>query len=607
MKFDNFSIKTKLLLMSSALGVLLLVTGALGVYGLKQVAVGYDHVTEINFPNARALASMRFNSTDLSRLYLRFLVPGLTQEDVQRIRGKIDKAINEYQKADKEYNDIPFVPGEQQIYDAQNKVWMEMLPRAQEFVQLYGTNDPVGQKRYQELIQTVLPKLREAHSKAIGELINFQDQEAKKWIQESKSANQRFTWIALVSVSIGTALALAIGYALSTALSRSLEEIASRISSGAQEAASATHQISNSSEELSAAATQQASSLQETSASIEEMSAMVKKNAENSAKSQESAQEGVRTATEGKKIVAEMIDSMGRIGQSNDQIMSQVETSNGQLSQIVQVIHSIGEKTKVINDIVFQTKLLSFNASVEAARAGEHGKGFAVVAEEVGNLALMSGKAANEISGMLASSVELVQKIVHESKSKIEQLMASGKIEVSRGNEIAKQCGTMLDEIVRSVEGINIMTTEIATACGEQSSGIQEINKAMGELDKVTQQNAAASQQTASAAAELSAQTEMLRSTVALLLQVTNGARSSVTPVAQERAFFREPLDKLEIKRTRTTQAERTKPVQKTKRHESRAQVAAVIPLPAKSVQPAETTSVARDIPATNDARFSDI
>lgn len=100
-----------------------------------------------------------------------------------------------------------------------------------------------------------------------------------------------------------------------------------------------------------------------------------------------------------------MIHSITEISESNDRIMSQVADGNRKISEIVQVISEIGNKTKVINDIVFQTKLLSFNASVEAARAGEHGKGFAVVAEEVGNLAQMSGNAAKEISDMLNGSV----------------------------------------------------------------------------------------------------------------------------------------------------------------------------------------------------------
>lgn len=122
-----------------------------------------------------------------------------------------------------------------------------------------------------------------------------------------------------------------------------------------------------------------------------------------------------------------MITAIEDIHKSNQNMMMSVEKSNANIEEIIQVIHEISNKTKVINEIVFQTKLLSFNASVEAARAGEQGKGFSVVAEEIGSLAAMSGNAAQEISAMLTESTTKVEKIVNTTKSEVGALMIEGK------------------------------------------------------------------------------------------------------------------------------------------------------------------------------------
>ncbi len=222
-----------------------------------------------------------------------------------------------------------------------------------------------------------------------------------------------------------------------------------------------------------------------------------------------------------------MISAMGEINQSNNSIMEQVESSNKQITEIVDVIKEIGAKTKVINDIVFQTKLLSFNASVEAARAGEMGKGFAVVAEEVGNLAAMSGNAAREISELLDSSISKVETIVHETKEKVGTQVISGKEKVKVGTEIANQCGTLLETIVSEVSSISKMAEEISVASNEQAQGVGEITKAITQLDTVTQQNSSSSEETASAAEELSAQAESLNTAVLDLVAAIEGSRKA--------------------------------------------------------------------------------
>lgn len=288
--------------------------------------------------------------------------------------------------------------------------------------------------------------------------------------------------------------------------------------------------MTSSSQSLSEASAEQAASLEQTAASLEEISSMVNKNTENAKRTAETSDFSKNKANEGKESVERMIQSMEEINESNRAIMTQVNQSNQEMSEIVKVIQEIGNKTKVINDIVFQTKLLSFNASVEAARAGEHGKGFAVVAEEVGKLAQMSGNAAKEISEMLSDSTSKVDRIVMNTKTQVEVLITQGHKKVESGISVSRQCSDLLNEIVTQVANVSNMASEISGASQEQSQGISEINKAMNQLDQVTQQNAATSEETANTAAKLSAQSETLHLAVEELMRTIDGYTDSNLP-----------------------------------------------------------------------------
>ena len=325
--------------------------------------------------------------------------------------------------------------------------------------------------------------------------------------------------VSIASVLLASLLAILV----LRALSRSIDQIISALQDSGNQVTSAAQQIASSSEELSQAATEQASSLEETSASVEEMSSMIKTNSHSARKTAEITTLSNEGALRGKSVVENMINAIEEINGSNGDIMNQINESNRQISEIVKVIGDIGNKTKVINDIVFQTKLLSFNASVEAARAGEHGKGFAVVAEEVGKLAQMSGNAAKEISEMLDGSIQKVERIVNETKTKVEHLITAGRDKVDAGSRIAQECGEVLDEIVRNASTVSQMAEDIAKASNEQSQGIQEITRAMSQLDQVTQQNAASSEEAASASEELAAQATALKGVVGALVAAVKG------------------------------------------------------------------------------------
>ncbi len=387
------------------------------------------------------------------------------------------------------------------------------------------------------LSKTIGAKLRGEVESALEGIVtrnfSFMKAEEKKAENDFVTARSTVTIISFFAISSGLIMA----FIILRFLGKAIDQVISNLTDNSSQVTSAAQQIASSSEELSQAATEQAASLEQTAASIEEMNSMVQKNAENAKRTSELAISSNHSAQKGKTVVLDMIKAIDDISVSNNTIMEQVDHSNQKISDIVKVIAEIGEKTKVINDIVFQTKLLSFNASVEAARAGEHGQGFAVVAEEVGNLAEMSGNAAKEISSMLEESIKKVEGIVHETKTNVGSIIQDGKQKVEAGSQVARQCGSVLDEIVGNVISVTEMANEISIACQEQAQGVQEITKAMSQLDQVTQSNAATSEETASAAEELSAQSDSLRSVVEVLVHTIRGEQGGKTQLESTRTI----------------------------------------------------------------------
>jgi methyl-accepting chemotaxis protein len=330
-------------------------------------------------------------------------------------------------------------------------------------------------------------------------------------------------------------LTFAASYAFSSWISRRIAAITRKVSVDTEAVANAALQIASASVELSESTSKQAGALQETATSVAQVNTMVKKSAENASLSAQAATISREAAQQGQKAVLQVIQEISDINEGNARILKQVEDGNGEIAAIVNVIAEIGNKTKVINDIVFQTKLLSFNASVEAARAGEHGKGFAVVAEEVGNLAQMSGSAAKEISALLGNSIEKVKGIVESTRAQVEKLVAEGQGRIETSTMTAQRAGEALGEILDSVSQVDTMVVEIASASEEQSQGVAQINLTIADLENATQRNAGASQQAASTAEQLSAKSSHLRQMVHDMFALVNGAGSDRS-VRRERA-----------------------------------------------------------------------
>lgn len=407
--------------------------------------------------------------------------------------------------------------GRKKVYEVLNSPeWKEVLNNFKTFSEKYNLGDyGVDASSFFKSITNRIDVVYEIVKSEQGLNLSALENAASE-------AQRNFIMLAIFLVLILIASAVLAIYILSQLVAQ-FRSVGKTLDEASSQVSSASSQIASASEELSQATTEQAASLQETSSSIEEISSMINANTENARQSAQASGQSLENAEKGKAVVEQMIKAIDAISTSNNSIMEQINESNKEMEDIVKVITEIGTKTKVINDIVFQTKLLSFNASVEAARAGEQGKGFAVVAEEVGNLAAMSGAAAIEISSMLDSSIQKVEGIVKNSKEKIGRLITDGKKNVEIGTTVANNCGTVLNDIVLSVASVSKMVKEISSASQEQAQGVHEITKAVAQLDQVTQQNTANSAESSRAAGDLSNQAEMLSSLVQELVQAIEG------------------------------------------------------------------------------------
>ncbi|WP_042314774.1 methyl-accepting chemotaxis protein, partial [Paraburkholderia terrae] len=256
-------------------------------------------------------------------------------------------------------------------------------------------------------------------------------------------------------------------------MQRSLTETVRSVRSGSESIATATRQIAAGNIDLSSRTEEQASALQETASSMEELTGTVKQNADNARQASALAANASDIANKGSSVVGQVVGTMGDINQSS--------------AKIADII-------AIIEGIAFQTNILALNAAVEAARAGEEGRGFAVVAGEVRSLAQRSSAAAKEIKELIDTSVERVQ----------------------AGSALVDEAGRTMTEIISAVQRVTDIMGEIAAASEEQSSGIDQVARAVTQMDEVTQQNAALVEEAAAAASSLEEQAAKLRTTVSV-------------------------------------------------------------------------------------------
>lgn len=323
--------------------------------------------------------------------------------------------------------------------------------------------------------------------KPIDEFLGMLDRRTGSEVQLLVERSYRlfYTLLALVGLTVLTLIALCIS--IFATVVRPIRQVMGELLNTGLQLDSASAQLSASNQTLSSGASEQAASVEETSASLEEMSSMIQATAENCQRAKTLASETRVVAEGGSRTMIEMVEAM-----------TEIDSSSGQVAKIV----------KDIDEIAFQTNILALNAAVEAARAGEAGAGFAVVADEVRSLAQRSAAAAKATA------------------HKIEVAISSTR----KGSQCTARLGESLEQISKKVAATDSLVGEIATAAREQAQGIEQINQAIGQMEKVSQSNAANAEETAAAAAQVEAQGDALNELVDRLRGLAGGRATSELP-----------------------------------------------------------------------------
>ncbi len=489
--FKNMKIGMRLGFGFALVLVLLMATLGFAALRMGKLNANIQQVVEDLFPKT-VMENEVINLVNANAIALRDL---LLTDDVGLQKQTIAKMSDVAKKDDESYAKIEAVltsDDEKLMLNSANdarKEYVDMCARILKLAQDGKQSDA------RKLLISELPPLHETYINGVHDLIQFQsdlvDESGKSAMNVYEVTRQLLAGLAAISIVLAIFVATwvtrsvtrPIGKAVEAAhrlakgdltvkievqsndetgqLLRAMGEMVEKLSQiigdvrlAANSLSSASDQVNCTAQSLSQSASEQAASVEETSASIEQMAASIEQNAENAKVTDGMATKAAREATEG--------------GQS--------------VKQTVAAMKAIAAKIGIIDDIAYQTNLLALNAAIEAARAGDHGKGFAVVAAEVRKLAERSQVAAREISEVAGNSVTL-----------------------------SERAGKLLDEMVPAINKTSDLVQEIAAASEEQSTGVAQVNLAMGQLNQLTQQNAAASEELAATSEELNDQADKLQ------------------------------------------------------------------------------------------------
>jgi methyl-accepting chemotaxis protein len=498
----NFSIGVRLGLGFLVMMLLTLAIGATGAFQANRIYGDLDYYTTNTTPSLEAVTSWSKYADEVRVLEAMHIMANTDKDmtaieaDVQRVGEKLQKTIAAYEALASN--------------DEDKRLWGNAKGASQTFLSGWDKlktisrqtiNDPSKSEEARNFYSGASQQEYQALTAAIAAQWEFNTQLARAAAEHGKSTFQTALIVLAVSCVVALLTGIAAVWWLANSIVRPLTKavnvaqsvaagdltvridvdsrdetgqlmlalknmndglvnIVSEVRDGTQTVASASQQIASGNADLSSRTEEQASSLEETASSMEELTSTVKQNADNARQANQLAVSASEVAVKGGAVVSEVVGTMGEINES--------------AKKIVDIIG-------VIDGIAFQTNILALNAAVEAARAGEQGRGFAVVAAEVRSLAQRSAAAAKEIKALIDHSV--------------------GRVDA--GSKLVDQAGTTMQEVVGAIRRVTDIVGEISAASQEQTAGIEQVQRAIMQMDETTQQNASLVEEAAAASEAL--------------------------------------------------------------------------------------------------------
>lgn len=467
----------------------------------RNLVVDVEYLGNQRLPLAMALSDMRAATNSAPRYMWLALAYDNSPSERKKFLDKAAESMETLIKSTEEYGSYQITDEARTLLGSIKEPELKLREELQKAgaILLDGTRDKEG-KAY---LVNNMPPFAVKITNVISELSALNSKKNKSVVAEAQLNAQRSLNVMIILSLVSLFVFASFGYIFSKNLVTRLLGITNSVGEASSQVAAASTQLSNASESLSAASQEQASSVQETSSSLTEIAGMVELNVKVAESANHVAQD-----------VFEISESTQNSMEHLSQAMNLILESNNRIEALVKVIEEIGEKTEVIDDIVFKTQLLSFNASVEAERAGEHGRGFAVVAQEVGNLAQMSGKAASEISSIVKTSIKEAESVAKDNKVRVE-----------KGSTLADETKKKMAQSISQIKQILEGTQKIVSASKEQSQGVSQISTSVDALNQTIQDTASTAQESASASQELASQADSLMGLVDELRFLVAGSR----------------------------------------------------------------------------------
>jgi methyl-accepting chemotaxis protein len=464
--------------------IIVLITLALGAFALWRMRGLERNIADLanhTLPRVLTLREAANQSRD-NLIAMLQIEPGSSEQNTQ-LEQKLAAGKARRDELFKTYEGMISDDKDRQLFDEVKRAANAMRASRTRALELLKANKVEESEKLQQ--EAVIPDY-EKYVKAIDDEVSYIASRATRSADAAKRS--ALLSVRLIGASLALVLLLAslLAWLIIRSTNRTLSNITHNLDQGALQTASAARQVSAASQTLASGASEQASSVEETSTSLEEMSSMIRATAENAEKAKGLASEARSVAENGSRTMSEMTRAM-----------SAIDDSSAEVAKIV----------KNIDEIAFQTNILALNAAVEAARAGEAGAGFAVVADEVRSLAQRSAAAAKETA------------------DKIDMAITNSR----KGSECTARVEESLAQIAERVNSTDSLVAEIATAAREQAQGIEQINTAIAQLDKISQSNSASAEESASAAEELDAQAQTLKDQVTKLRQLVDGKAATVS------------------------------------------------------------------------------